>query len=141
MIKDAKLEDGKIPHVIGPSASGYYRFQASMNKKTAQRVSDVLTMLKKQFASATMSAAFCDAIEALEELWQLQSEIAHALEICDQADDSLDIIDWGGNEDCRRVAKKIIQDIRMALTGCLTNLIREFTGEKSQDYIERYGDE
>lgn len=131
----------KLTHLIGPTENGYYRFQANIGPKTAEKVSDTLKVLKGRFSSSTMSAAFCDAIEALEELWQLRSEIAHALEICDQADDSLDIIDWGGNEDCRRVAEKIIQDIRMALTGCLTNLIREFTGEKSQDYIKRYGDE
>lgn len=140
MTKDEKLKDGKMPHVIGPSASGHYRFQASMDLETARKVSKTLTTLKERFASSTMSAAFCDAIEALKELWQLRSRREHALKIANQqvVNPKENLTLWT-DDDLILLIEDLtaqIENIKKALRGWPTTIATKFVDMDSNEYGE-----
>jgi len=62
-----------------------------------------------------------------------QKYIKLALEICDEFSDP----DYA----LYHQVYQSVKIIRMALTGCPTRTNREFTGELSEEYIERYGDD
>jgi len=107
----------------------------------AQVVSDALVAKLGDETSYKKSEFVCNCIISGVMEPVHQSRVERALTILDQNEHSLDVIDWGNDEGSKRLAKKMILDARMALTGCPVKNSTTFTGELSQEYIKRYGDE
>lgn len=112
-----------------------YTLPVNVPSAHAEKVSKDVARIVKGAPSEIrgMAGAVRWWIGQFKHIARAQARIDHALELCDEMahpDYRLADVSW-----------QQVKIIRMALLGCPTATTKDFTGELSQEYIERYGDD